>query len=73
MTANDLRKHLNETYGMDKQWPALLRVDADTYAQCVRAIIDNAATRVFDGGVFIYTGPHGGPLFKNVELILGVE
>lgn len=77
MTAAALRHHFAETFGR-KSPPKTFRVDAETYANVLDAIIAHARTTylqawgpVDDGVVFleIATGPRGHLMFKNIELL----
>lgn len=78
MTTTELISHLNQTYGIEKQWPKKLEVDIDTYANCAELIfnkIKEDPTTLFYKGFgfgrgYLYVGENGGPMFKNVEILL---
>lgn len=83
MTADQLRRKLNEEFGL-KKWPLSYEVDPITYANCCQAIFEfqfdqeelywdavpideNSTARVLS----IAVGKQNkGLMFKNVELVL---
>lgn len=77
MTANELIKHFNESFGFNS-WPETFEVDAETYAYCCQHIFEaklkhgdtvmynEDGHELFEVGVFI--GINHGLYFKGVEL-----
>ncbi len=84
MTVQELRKSLEDQYGLHTKWPDRLLVDADTYANVCdfvfnRAVENNDPERGVNcnmrvGGYYIIDnlglGPHRGIMFKDVEISL---
>lgn len=71
MRLTELRAHLNNTYGIVKNWPKTLEVDAETYANACQAIFD--AGFKIGGVVDINVGDKNGLMYKGVELIYKSE
>lgn len=76
MTANELISHLNNTYGIDKEWPKTYEVDAETYANCCQFRFNkyeiHEILRIVPGSCSsfqIYLGKNRGLMIKNTELI----
>lgn len=75
MTANELRKHFADTYGLGP-YPKTFEVDKETFANCCLAVFANAfdiQTIRIQGEisyVAIAFGEHNSLLFKGVELIV---
>lgn len=73
MTAQELIKHFNETFGTNK-WPEHYVVDHETYANCCQYIFDKAefviivSPRHLD--ISVVVGVNRGLMVKNVQLIL---
>lgn len=86
MTAQELRKLLNDEFGLG-QWPNAYEVDHETYANVCQDIIEHKFNEdtlfwntVEDGIrewdfkiISIAVGMNKGIMFKNVELILRSE
>lgn len=79
MTANELRKYLEDVYALGR-WPLSLEVDAQTYANVCMFIFQNAdAIRQYDRNlrelrhIRITVGSHGGIFFKDVEIVCKEE
>ena len=78
MTAEQFTRMLNINYGVEKEWPKELIVDAETYSLCCQAIIKRAKEDRdlyfnwdgFENRINIAIGKNDGIMFKNVELIL---
>lgn len=70
MTVQELRIKFNKEFGL-KSWPETYEVDADTYLNVCRYMINVQAKPIHDGFFSeIHLGKSYGILFKNVELIL---
>jgi hypothetical protein len=69
MTANELRIHLNDTYGVEREWPHSIEVDAETYANCCQAVFNHVNENLFSGNIVSLGVENNGLMFKNVELI----
>jgi hypothetical protein len=83
VTANELRAHFNQTFGVSP-WPLTFEVDAATYGHACQAVFASLmkAAEEADRTTVLQTygpsfdkigvaiGPNGGILFKNVELLL---
>lgn len=69
MTANELRKQFNDTYGL-REWPKTFKVTPETYAHVCNDIfqIKNKHNHSNLNIIEIAVGSHGGIMFKNVEL-----
>ena len=81
MTVIEFTRQLNTDYGMQRDWPQELEVDADTYANCVKhLILQKLFTYEYDDmgynkgvalrSVPVMVGPKAGIFFKGVELLL---
>lgn len=70
MTVEQFKRMLNSNYGVEKNWPARLMVDADTYANVCQAVFENNINKINGPGVSVEVGPRNGIKFKNIELIL---
>lgn len=78
MKSHELHRQLSDQFGLFKNWPAKLEVDADTYANCCNAVFDWSAREdsfsiinIKDNkSIRVVIGPNSGLMFKNVELIL---
>jgi len=70
MTSNELIRHFNNTFGLNK-WPDKFEVDAETYGNCCQHVISQTPMIQLNGirTIHIAIGSHQGLLFKNVELI----
>lgn len=80
MTADQLRKHFNDTFGIDKPWPSQFEVDAETYGNVCQAVFDwhiKNHLYILEPGIgyqiHIKVGLNGGIMFKNMELLLQKE
>lgn len=74
MTTDELARHLNTTYGIDKPWPRFLEVDKETFKNVLFSIYRWKITREDRSDknhIKLTLGRHAdGLLFKGVELIL---
>lgn len=79
MTANELIKKFNDEFRLNP-WPKIYEVDAETYGNCIQAIIENKfgigdyyKLGNYELGLYkefrIQCGPNNGIYFRNVELI----
>jgi len=81
MTAEELNQIFNNKYGLEKEWPKIYPVDAETYGNICQAFFtwaiesENEEIVWKDGNstlIRLALGPNNGLMFKNVELILTV-
>lgn len=68
MTTNELRRWFNDVYGL-QPWPETFNVTAETYGNVCYEIFQHWMTGR-DTIAPIKLGPHGGIMFKGVELIV---
>lgn len=79
MTPDELRKKLNDEFGVEKEWPHVYVVDSDTYARVCSEIFTKLIVKgnYFDMGLrkelTIVVGLNGGVMFKGVELLLRTD
>ncbi len=73
MTAQELRRHFEKTFGLGV-WPDTFEVDAETYGRVVNELLSTMArfnpTPERVTWLKLAVGKSGGLFFKNVELIL---
>jgi hypothetical protein len=84
MTVEELRRSLQDQYGLHTKWPDRLHVDADTFAHVCESIFNRAVENTDPdcgvncnlkvGGYYIIDnlalGPHRGIMYKDVEISL---
>jgi hypothetical protein len=68
MTVEELRDVLNITYGINKEWPRVFEVDAETYANCCQAVFKHVNEETL-GGIVHLGVENNGLMLWNVELI----
>jgi hypothetical protein len=74
MTIQELNRKLQSDYGIEKAWPRVYIVDAETYGNVCQAIFDNMSRfkelSIEGWTVKIFVGESNGIMFKNIELLL---
>lgn len=77
MTVVELRAHLNDIYGLDREWPKTFEVDAETYVSVFQEIVRNLLEihDCYHMATYIviemkFGKIENGLMYKGVELIL---
>ena len=78
MTAQQFRDRINrwgDEYGLENPYPSPEEVDADTYANVVKYLVNHRISKedyVLIGNsklISLFFGPNNGIMFKGIELI----